>query len=127
MINNNIVSFEADGAITEYALVSRTTAGKVSVTTASNDSKCIGIAQRACADGERVEVVISGLSRVIVGTAGLLSSDSLVMATTAGTVVAHADSTSYSIGQIIPNINQFSASANDQILIKFTGPQNLLP
>jgi len=126
-MNNIVKSFVADGAITEFALVSSTTAGKVSVTTLASDARCIGIAQRACADGEAVEVLVQGESRVIAGTNGLANTVSLVMATTAGAVLAHGTSGNYSIGQILPNINQASASANDQVLIKFTGPQNLIP
>jgi hypothetical protein len=49
------------------------------------------------------------------------------MAAADGTVLAHATSGNYAIGQILPNVNQASSSANDQILIKFTGPNNLLP
>ncbi len=126
-MNNSIKTFVADGAITEFALVSTTNAGKVAVTTAGSDSRCIGIAQRACADGEVVDVLIQGESRVIVGAAGLAAGNTLVMATTAGAVIAHAASGSYSIGQILPTINQASSSANEQVLIKFTGPNNLIP
>ena len=125
-MNNIIKSFVADGAVTEFALVSSTTAGKVSITTAATDARCIGIAQRACADGEVVEVLVQGESRVIAGGT-IANSASLVMATTAGKVATHATAGNYSIGQLLPNINQTSASANDQVLIKFTGPQNLIP
>ena len=125
-MNNIIKSFVADGAVTEFALVSSTTAGKVSVTTAADDARCIGVAQRACADGEVVEVLVQGESRVIAGGT-IANTASLVMATTAGKVATHATAGNYSIGQLLPNINQTSASANDQVLIKFTGPQNLIP
>ena len=126
-MNNIIKTFVADGAITEFALVSTTNAGKVTVTTDRTDSRCIGVAQRACANGEVVDVLIQGESRVIVGAGGLAAGDTLVMATTAGAVVPHTTSGSYSIGQILPTINQASSSANEQVLIKFTGPNNLLP
>ena len=126
-MNNIIKTFVADGAITEFALVSTTNAGKVTVTTDRTDSCCIGVAQRACANGEVVDVLIQGESRVIVGAGGLAAGDTLVMATTAGAVVPHTTSGSYSIGQILPTINQASSSANEQVLIKFTGPNNLLP
>ena len=126
-MNNIIKTFVADGAITEFALVSTTNAGKAIVTTDRTDSRCIGVAQRACADGEVVDVLIQGESRVIVGAGGLAASDTLVMATTAGAVVPHGTSGSYSIGRILPTINQASSSANEQVLIKFTGPNNLLP
>jgi len=123
---DNIISFIAAEAITEYALVSVDTAGKIAITTAANDTRCVGVAQRACSTGDSVEVKVSGLTRVIAGDT-IANSVSLVMATTAGKVITHATQGNYSIGQIIPNINQASSAANDQIFINFTGPQNLVP
>jgi len=128
---DNIVTFIAGGAITEFALVSVNTAGKVIVTdgaTAGQDSRCIGVAQRACSSGDPVDVIISGKTRVIAG-ATIANSVSLVMVkdSSGGKVEAHASSGNYSIGSIIPNVNQVSSAANDQILINFTGPQNLIP
>lgn len=123
---NVINSFVAAEAITEFALVSTDTAGKIVITDAATDTRCIGIAQRACNTGDTVEVVVQGTSRVIAG-ATIANTVSLVMAATDGKVATHATSGNYSIGQILPNINQVSSSANDQILIKFTGPTNLIP
>lgn len=126
MATNIIQSFIAASAITEFALVSIDGNGKVAVTTAASDKACVGVAQRAASAGEAVDVVISGVSRVIAG-ASITFTASLVMATTAGNVATHASSGSYAIGRIIPNINQTSASANDQLSIVFTGPNNLIP
>ena len=125
-MSNIIVSFVAAEAITEFALVSVNTAGKIVITDAATDARCVGIAQRACASGDAVEVLVQGVSRVIAGGT-IANTVSLVMADTDGKVLTHATSGNYSIGQILPNINQTSASASDQILIKFTGPCNLLP
>jgi len=125
-MNNIIKTFVASEAITEFALVSSTTDGKIAITDAATDARCIGVAQRACASGEVVEVLVQGETRVIAGDA-IANTVSLVMADTDGNVVAHATSGNYAIGQILPNVNQASASADDQILIKFTGPNNLLP
>ena len=125
-MNDKILSFVAAEAITEFALVSVNTAGKVVITDAATDARCIGIAQRACDSGDSVEVLVQGTSRVIAG-ATIANTVSLVMATTDGKVATHATTGNYSIGQILPNINQVSSSAGDQILIKFTGPNNLLP
>ena len=125
-MNNIIKTFVASEAITEFALVSTTTDGKVAITDAATDARCVGIAQRACASGEVVEVLIQGESRVI-ASATIANTVSLVMAAADGKVAAHATTGNYSIGQILPNVNQVSASASDQILIKFTGPNNLLP
>tara|TARA_Y100001937_G_scaffold72129_1_gene98122 strand:+ start:1154 stop:1537 length:384 start_codon:yes stop_codon:yes gene_type:complete len=119
-------SFIAASAITEFALVSIDGNGKVAVTTSSSDKKCIGVAQRAASTGEAVDVIIFGPTRVIAG-GSITFTDSLVMATTSGNVATHASSGNYAIGRIIPNINQTSASANDQLSIVFTGPNNLIP
>lgn len=125
-MSNIINSFVAAEAITEFALVSVNTAGKIVITDVATDARCVGIAQRACASGDSVEVLVQGVSRVIAG-ATIANTVSLVMADADGKVVTHATTGNYSIGQILPNINQTSASASDQILIKFTGPCNLLP
>jgi hypothetical protein len=126
MATNIIQSFIAASAITEFALVSIDGNGKVAVTTAGSDKACVGVAQRAASAGEAVDVVISGVSRVIAG-GSITFTSSLVMATTAGNVATHATTGNYAIGRIIPNINQTSASANDQLSIVFTGPNNLIP
>ena len=126
MATNIIQSFIAAGTITEFALVSIDGNGKVAVTTAADDKKCVGVAQRAASAGEAVDVVISGVSRVIAG-GSITFTSSLVMATAAGNVATHATSGNYAIGRIIPNINQTSAAANDQLSIVFTGPNNLIP
>jgi hypothetical protein len=123
---DNIISFVAAEAITEYALVSVDTAGKIVITDAATDRRCVGIAQRACALGDSVEVKVNGISRVIAG-ATIANTVSLVMADTNGKVITHAASGNFSIGQIIPNINQVSSSAGDQVFMNFTGPQNLVP
>ena len=123
---DNIISFVAAEAITEYALVSVDTAGKIVITDAATDRRCVGIAQRACALGDSVEVKVNGISRVIAG-ATIANSVSLVMADTDGKVITHEISGNFSIGQIIPNINQVSSSAGDQVFMNFTGPQNLVP
>ena len=125
-MSNIINSFVAAEAITEFALVSVNTAGKIVITDVATDARCVGIAQRACASGDSVEVLVQGVSRVIAG-ATIANTVSLVMADTDGKVVTNATTGNYSIGQILPNINQTSASASDQLLIKFTGPCNLLP
>jgi hypothetical protein len=126
MSNPNIMSFVADGAITEYAIVSMTDAGKVSVTTLATDNKVVGIAQRACADGEAVEVLVHGISRVIAGEA-LDETKCILSATTAGKVqpCEAADVTFYPIARLLPNINQIDVSANEQCFVYFFGPSSL--
>jgi hypothetical protein len=123
---DNIISFVAAEAITEYALVSVDTAGKIVITDAATDRRCVGVAQRACALGDSVEVKVNGITRVVAG-ATIANTVSLIMADTDGKVVTHATSGNFSIGQVLPNINQVSSAAGDQIFINFTGPQNLVP
>ena len=124
---DNKISFIADGAITEYAVVSLTTAGKVSVTTAATDLKVVGIAQRACADGESVEVVVHGITRAIAGDAAIVPEKPILSATTAGKLQLcdTTDSTFYPIARLIPNINQVSFADGDQCFVYFFGPSSL--
>ena len=123
---DNIISFVAAEAITEYALVSVDTAGKIVITDPATDRRCVGVAQRACALGDSVEVKVNGITRVVAG-ATIANTVSLIMADTDGKVITHATTGNFSIGQVLPNINQVSSAAGDQIFINFTGPQNLVP
>ena len=124
---DNTRTMIAGGAITEFALVSFDAAGKCVVTTAATDAKVIGVAQRAVSTGEAVDVLLSGCTRVIAGGTITFATNPLLMATTAGKVIAHATSGNYSACRVIPNINQTSAASGDQIEVFFTGPQNLIP
>ena len=119
----NIKSFIAGGAITEYSLVSLDADGKVQVTAIGTDKTCVGIAQRAAAAGEPVEVVIYGLSRAIAGNNITANTEPRLKCVTAATgrleAVASGD---FAVCRMIPNINQKSAAAGDQILVMFHGP-----
>ena len=120
---DNIKSFIAGGAITEYALVSLDADGKVQVTAIGTDKTCVGIAQRAAAAGEPVEVVIYGLSRAIAGNNITANTEPRLKCVTAATgrleAVASGD---FAVCRMIPNINQKSAAAGDKILVMFHGP-----
>ena len=120
---DNIKSFIAGGAITEYALVSLDADGKVQVTAIGTDKTCVGIAQRAAAAGEPVEVVIYGLSRAIAGNNITANTEPRLKCVTAATgrleAVASGD---FAVCRMIPNINQKPAAAGDQILVMFHGP-----
>lgn len=124
---DNILSFVAAEAITEYAIVSLNAAGKVVITDAATDANAIGVAQRACASGESVEVMIQGVTRVIAGEPLTFNSTPLLAAAADGKVQAceAGDTTFYQIARVLPNINQVSASAGDQIKVLFTGPNTL--
>ncbi|QDP59414.1 MAG: hypothetical protein Unbinned2299contig1001_31 [Prokaryotic dsDNA virus sp.] len=124
---DNLVSFVSAEAITEYAIVSLNAAGKVVITTAATDEKVVGVAQRACASGESVEVLVSGITRVIAGDTITFSTSPILSATTGGKVqpCESGDTTFYPIARVIPNINQTSASSGDQIKVLFVGPTSL--
>ena len=125
---DNTITMIAGGTITEFALVSLDAAGKCVVTTAATDAKVIGVAQRAVSTGEAVDVVVSGITRVIAGATITFNTNPLLMATTAGKVIAHTGSGNYSACRAIPNINQTGAAGDgEQISVFFTGPQALIP
>jgi len=126
MANNIIVSFVAAEAITEFSLVSVDSDGKVNLTDAATENNCVGIAQRACASGDSVEVLVSGLSRAIAGGAISPETMALLMATTDGKLIAYdAGTDNYSVARAIPNINQTGAVSSDQLQVIFNGPSNL--
>ena len=118
-MNQIIKSFVCASAVTEFALVAIDSAGKVAVATTPTANTIIGVAQRAADAGDAVDVVIHGLTRVISSTSLTLTSDTVLSVTTGGEVQA-AVSTHYPVGFTVPNINQTSAAANEQILICFT-------
>jgi hypothetical protein len=120
---DNIVSFVANSAITEYALVSVLATGKIQVTASEDETNCVGIAQRACSAGDSVEVLVLGKSRAIAGGAITPATMNLLMATADGKLVAFDEAAgSYAVARMLPNINQVSASSGDQINVIFTGP-----
>ena len=123
MNNQTIQTFVAGGAITEFALVSLDATGKVQITQVGTDKACVGIAQRAVAAGEAVDVVTAGLSKAIAGGNITASTDPRLKAVTGTTgkveTVASGD---FAVCRMIPNINQFTAADNDQILVMFVGP-----
>jgi hypothetical protein len=125
---DNIISFVAGEAITEYAIVSLNGDGKVVITDAATDDNVVGVAQRACASGEVVEVLIYGITRVIAGESLTFNSTPILAAITDGKVQAceATDTTFFPIARIIPNINQKTASAGDQIKVMFVGPTSLV-
>lgn len=127
-LNNTIQTFIAGGAITEFALVSLDGAGKVQITLNGTDKACVGIAQRAVASGDAVEVVTEGLSKVIAGGAITAATDPRLKAVTGTTgkveTVATGD---FAVCRMISNTNQFTAADGDQILVMFVGPTVVEP
>lgn len=117
-MNQIIKTFVCASAVTEFALVAIDSAGKIAVASAPTANTIVGVAQRAGSTGDVVDVVVFGETRVIAGGSLTLTSDTVLSVTTAGAVQAAA-STHYPVGNTLPNINQLTASANDQIVILF--------
>jgi len=124
--NNNIMSFVAAEAITEFAVVSMDSAGKITITDAATDNKVVGVAQRACSAGDAVEVLVHGISRVIASEA-LDETTPILSADTDGKLqpCEAADTTFYPVARLLPNINQIDVAADEQCFVYFFGPSSL--
>ena len=124
--NPNIMSFVAASAVTEFAVVSMDSAGKVAVTSAATDDKVVGVAQRAAAAGDAVEVLVHGITRII-ASAQLDESTPILSAATGGKLqpCEAADVTFYPIARLLPNINQTQVDADEQGFVYFFGPSSL--
>ena len=121
--NQIIQSFIADEAITEFALVSLHTNGKIKIKTVGTDKTCVGIAQRAASAGDPVDVVTFGVSRAIAGGSITASTEPRLKSVTGTTGrVENVASGDFAVCRMIPNVNQTSASAGDQIQVMFLGP-----
>ena len=121
---NIVVSFVAAEAITEFALVSIDANGKITITDAGTDAKCVGVAQRACSTGEVTDVLVHGVTRAISAGALTFATTPILAATTDGKVEAVASS-DYPVARVLPNINQTSSAAGEQINVFFFGPVEL--
>jgi len=117
--NQNIVrTFIAAGAITEFAVVSIDSDGKVVVTTAGTDVAAVGVAQRACSTGDAVEVVVFGLTRVICATSNINAFEATPrLAAAASGTVAVAGAGDYPNMFVQANINQTEASSGEQLTV----------
>ena len=126
MSNSIILSYVAASAITEYAVVSMDSAGKIAVTSAATDNKVVGVAQRACDAGDSVEVVVQGVTRVIASEA-IDETTPILSADTDGKLqpCEVTATTFYPIARFLPNINQIDVAADEQFFVKFDGPSTL--
>lgn len=122
--NPNIMSFVAASAVTEFAVVSMDSAGKVAVTSAATDNKVIGVAQRAAAAGDAVEVLVHGITRIIASET-IDETNPILSAATGGKLQPCDDATFYPIARLLPNINQTQVDADEQGFAYFFGPSSL--
>jgi len=121
---NIVNSFIAAGAITEFAAVKIDAAGKVVVATTGTTSTVVGVAQRAASTGDAVDVVIFGETKMISDGALTFATTPRLSVTTAGNVEAAA-AADYPVARVIPNINQISSAAGEQINVLFHGPASI--
>jgi hypothetical protein len=121
-LQNIVKSFVCASAVTEFALVAINSAGKVAIATDATSPAVVGVAQRAADAGDSVEVLIFGVTRLIAGGSLTFSSTPLLAVTTAGAVKSGLTSGDYAVARVLPNINQTSAAAGEQLLALFRGP-----
>ena len=129
MAEQNIVkSYITGEPITEFALVKVHTDGNVFIAGAADGVNIIGVAQRAAATGDIVDVVVHGLTRAIVDTAiDLTSAVALpVQCGANGHLDANA-SGGYGIGYLIPSKQNLALASGEQVEIIFNGPKTPLP
>ena len=121
-LQNIVKSFICASAVTEFALVAIDANGKIAVATDATSPAVVGVAQRAASAGDSVEVCVFGLTRVIAGGSLTFLSTPLLAVTTAGKVQSGLTSGDYAVARVMPNINQVSAAANEQLMAFFFGP-----
>lgn len=128
-IYNIVQTYVAAEAITaEFTLVSLDANGKVTITAAATEEACVGVAQRACALGDAVDVLVFGLTRVIASETITFATQPRLAAATGGRVqpALLGDTSFYPIGRAMANINQTSAAAGEQFTCLFVGPVSLV-
>ena len=121
-LQNIVKSFVCASAVTEFAIVAIDANGKIVVATDATSPAVVGVAQRAASAGDSVEVCVFGLTRVIAGGSLTFVTTPLLAVTTGGKVKSGLTSGDYAVARVMPNINQVSAAANDQLVVLFTGP-----
>ena len=121
-LQNIVKSFICASAVTEFALVAIDANGKIAVADDATSPAVVGVAQRAASAGDSVEVCVFGLTRVIAGGSLTFVTTPLLAVTTGGKVKSGLTSGDYAVARVMPNINQVSAAANEQLVAFFFGP-----
>ena len=121
-LQNIVKSFICASAVTEFAIVAIDANGKIAVATDATSPAVVGVAQRAASAGDSVEVCVFGLTRIIAGGSLTFVTTPLLAVTTGGKVKSGLTSGDYAVARVMPNINQTSAAANEQLVVLFTGP-----
>ena len=121
-LQNIVKSFICASAVTEFAIVAIDANGKIAVATDATSPAVVGVAQRAASAGDSVEVCVFGLTRIIAGGSLTFVTTPLLAVTTGGKVKSGLTSGDYAVARVMPNINQVSAAANEQLVAFFFGP-----
>ena len=118
--NTQIISFVAGENLDGFNFVKVNNVGKVVKCTLATDTP-IGVSQRGCESGDAVEVVISGLTKVIAGGVITCATDHFVMPGLAGKAYKWADGAGVEIpaGRFIPNQNLLASADGVEVLINF--------
>jgi len=121
-LQNIVKSFICASAVTEFAIVAIDANGKIAVASSATSPAVVGVAQRAASAGDSVEVCVFGLTRVIAGGSLTFATTPLLAVTTDGKVQSGLTLGDYAVARVMPNINQVSAAANEQLVAFFFGP-----
>ena len=121
-LQNIVKSFICASAVTEFAIVAIDADGKIAVATDATSPAVVGVAQRAASAGDSVEVCVFGMTRIIAGGSLTFVTTPLLAVTTGGKVKSGLTSGDYAVARVMPNINQVSAAANEQLMAFFFGP-----
>ena len=115
------MTFEAAGTITEYAAVKLDSDNKIVVTTTAVEPSIIGIAQEAATSGDKINVCVSGQTRMVAGAAITPATANQLMADASGQM-KNATSTHFVVGSALPSTADVAYAAGEQFIGIFTPP-----
>ena len=115
------MTFEAAGTITEYAAVKLDSDNKIVVTTTAVEPSIIGIAQEAATSGDKINVCVSGQTRMVAGAAITPATANQLMADASGQM-KNATSTHFVVGSALPSTVDVAYAAGEQFIGIFTPP-----
>tara|TARA_Y100001963_G_C6642142_1_gene381523 strand:- start:481 stop:855 length:375 start_codon:yes stop_codon:yes gene_type:complete len=115
------MTFEAAGTITEYAAVKLDSDNKIVVTTTAVEPSIIGIAQEAATSGDKINVCVSGQTRMVAGATITPATANQLMADASGQM-KDATATHFVVGSALPSTADVAYASGEQFIGIFTPP-----
>ena len=115
------MTFEAAGTITEFAAVKLDSDNKIVVSTTAVEPSIIGIAQSAATSGDKINVCVSGLTRMVAGAAITPATANQLMADASGQM-KNATSTHFVVGSAVPSTADVAYASGEQFTGIFNPP-----